>query len=237
MKRIEKEESGMFVVNQPDHAIMSIVFVGANEYPLSETIHDNLYELSKLSDIVFIFHKDGAKGINKDRFCNLYSGCAWTEASKSIVKSLLFVGEYDRNIFQNHVGYLIFSDIRTIPHISEENKKKVLSIVSSSVSDPILSLDRLTAEELCAIYSEPSDISSWIARPINKNDKKYTIWKSSSDIIFLRPGTVSEFSTLSTEYKDSFSWDDIRYFIASAVKRLGKENIGPDIFSVNFNVK
>ena len=233
MKRIEKE-NGMFVVNQPTHAIMSIVFIGTSEYPLTESIHDDLYELSTFSDIVFIFYKDGAKGINKDRFCNLYSGSAWVEESKSIVKSLLFVGEYDKNIFQNHTGYLIFNDIRSIPHISDKNKEKILSIVSSGTNDPILSLTRLSAEELCAIYSEPSDISSWITRPINKSDKKYTIWKSTSDIIFLRPALVSEFNTLSPEYKDSFSWDDIRYFIASAIKRLGKDNIDSNIFSVNF---
>ena len=231
---MKTKENEAYVVNQPTHAILSIIFIGSDLYPLSKNIHDNLYNLSQISDLFFVFHKSGMSGINPDKFCNLYSACGWTYSSSSLVDTFLFVGQYDMNIFKNHSGYLVFNTIQSIPAISEEDKTKIQGINSSGTVDPILEMTRLTSDELYRIYSTPSDISSWITRPVNRNDRKYSIWSSPSRIIFFRPSLFSKFFTTTKEYNDSFSWDDIRYYIASAIKMLGLTNINSEILTVDF---
>ena len=214
---MKKERNEVYVINQPQKALMSIVLIGKNEYPLTDRIHDRLYELSCISDLFFIFHGEGNRGINEDKFCNLYSGCGWMIAGDSLPGSFIRAGKYGNEIFKTPAGYLVVSDVYALPEIETENIQK---INGSGLLLPIFKERRLGTDEFYQIYNSPADIVSKLSRPIDKLDKKYSIWTSESDIIFFRPDLFEKFETLPAEYTRSFSWSDIRYFIASAVKKL-----------------
>ena len=221
MKRNTNE---VFVVNQPSHSILSIVFVNNSKYPLSEESHNRLYELSKFSDLFFVF-KSWSKEINLDKFSNLYSGCAWIVADGSLVETFLKVGLYSTSIFKCHTGTLVFPDINDLVEITEKESGRIQAVNMSSMSDPILKLSRLTAAELFDIYKTPKTLLGK-----DSNSGKYTIWKNESKIVFFRPSLFNKFSdTLSDEYIRSFSWSDIGYFIASGIRRLGLETTEADI--------
>ncbi len=223
---MKKERNEVFVINQPQKALMSIVLIGKNEYPLSEKIHNRLYELSCISDLFFIFHDEGNRGINEDKFCNLYSACGWMIVNDSLPDTFIRAGKYGNEIFKKAAGYLVVSDVYSLPDIATDTIQK---INSSGLLQPIFKERRLGTDEFYQIYNSPADIVSKLTRPTDGLDKKYSIWTSDSDIIFLRPDTFVKFETLPAEYIRSFSWSDIRYFIASAVKKLLIGNTNSDI--------
>lgn len=224
---MKKETNEVYIVNQPKKSILSIIFVGKNEYPFSESIHNRLYDLSEISDLFFIFHNGGNHGINEDKFCNLYSGCGWTISSSCLPETFLKIGKYSINIFKSHTGFLILNSVYNVPNI-KDIENNILSINSGGLVEPIFKERRLTSDEFYKIYNNPGDIGSILSRT-SKLDKKYSIWTSDSDIIFLRPDTFNRLETLGSEYFESFSWTDIRYFIASGIKRLMIGNTNCDI--------
>jgi hypothetical protein len=214
---MKKERNEVYVVNQPQKALMSIVLIGKNEYPLSERIHNRLYELSCISDLFFIFHGEGNRGINEDKFCNLYSACGWMISRDSLPETFIRAGKYGNEIFKTPAGYLVVPDVYDLPDIAADIIQK---INASGLVQPIFKERRLGTDEFYQIYNSPADIVSKLTRPTDGLDKKYSIWTSESNTIFLRPDTFGKFETLPAEYIKSFSWSDIRYFIASAVKKL-----------------
>lgn len=214
---MKKERNEVYVVNQPQKALMSIVLIGKNEYPLPEKIHSRLYELSCISDLFFVFHGEGNRGINEDKFCNLYSGCGWMIAGDSLAETFIRAGKYGNEIFKTPAGYLVIPDIYDLPEVATDNIQK---INASGLVQPIFKERRLGTDEFYQIYNSPADIVSKLTRPTDKMDKKYSIWTSESSTIYLRPDTFEKFETLPAEYVRSFSWPDIRYFVASAVKKL-----------------
>ena len=224
---MKKEINEVYIVNQPKKSILSIVFIGKNEYPLPKDIHDRLYDLSGVSDLFFIFHNGGNRGINEDKFCNLYSGCGWIIAGDVLPQTFLKVGEYSSNIFKCHTGFLVISSIYDIPGI-KEIEERIVSINSGGLVEPIFKERRLGSDEMYKIYNSPTDIGSFLNKTPG-NDKKYSSWTSESSIIFLRPDILEKLKTLGEDYNKTFTWTDIRYFIASGVKRLMIGNTSCDI--------
>ena len=147
-------------------------------------------------------------------------------AGDSLAESFIRVGKYGNEIFKAAAGYLVISDVYNLPNIPIENIQK---INASGLLQPIFKERRLGTDEFYQIYNSPADIVSKLTRPTDGLDKKYSIWTSDSDIIFLRPDIFGKFETLPAEYIRSFSWSDIRYFIASAVKKLLIGNTNSDI--------
>lgn len=217
-KDMKKAKNEVYIVNQPRKSIMSVVFIEKNEYPLPEKIHDRLYSLSELSDLFFVFHGEGNKGINEDKFCNLYSACGWIISGGNLPETFLKVGSYSNNIFKTHTGFLVFYSVFDIPDI-DGISENITSVNSGGLVQPIFKERRLGTDEIYKIYNSPADIGSLLNKT-DGLDKKYSIWTSDSNLIFLRPDMFNKLETLGEDYIKSFSWSDIRYFIASGTKRL-----------------
>ena len=56
-----------------------------------------------------------------------------------------------------------------------------------------------------------------------------------SNVAFFRPSLFEKLDSLEDEYVDSFTWDHIRYFLASACEYLGIKRIDHDMFYLNVN--
>lgn len=220
-----------FAADNTKKSLMSLIIVGQGEFPLSQEIHDRIYQLSKVSDLFFIFTE--TPKIDPDKFCSLYSGSAWIISSGNLVKTYLKAMSYTYEILSNgnYRGTLTAYDIRELPEINEE---KLLRIVGSALVQPILKMERLGPDEMYDIYSLPEKTVLFEKRGI-KGDKKYSSWKGTSKLIFFRPGVVSN-GLLSFEskegYIETFTWKDIRYFLASSIMYLGVGHTDSEVLDV-----
>lgn len=221
-----------FTVDNTKKSLISLIIVGQGEYPLSQEIHDRIYQLSKVSDLFFIFTE--TPKIDPDKFCSLYSGSAWIISSGNLVKTYLKAMSYTYEILSsgNYRGTLTAYDIRELPEIDGE---KLLRIVGSALVQPILKMERLGPDEMYNIYSLPDKTSLFERNSSVKGDKKYSSWKGTSKLIFFRPGVVPS-GLLSFEskegYVETFTWKDIRYFLASSIMYLGVGHTDSEVLDV-----
>lgn len=218
MKKIVNE---VFVVNQPRKSIMSIVFVGKPSYPVPEEIHDKLYTIAQETDLFFIFHNSSESGINPDKFCNLYSGCGWMISGGTLSQTFLKSMEYSSEIFKCHSAFLVFNDLLELPNPAQ-TIEKAMTMNLEGIESAVFVPRRLKSEEMFKIYSkpEPKKLESVFGATTEDGlDKKYSIWTSESKALLIKRKMLDSFKGLGDEYINSFSWDDIRYFIASATKR------------------
>ena len=231
----------IYVVNQPRKPLLSVVFVSKPEYPLPQDIHDELYLLSEETDIIFVFHSDAVKGINPDKFCNLYSGCGWILAD-SIVDSFIKTIEYSENIFKSHGGVLIYNDVYKISKTNEITRKSN-ELLRGGISSPVFVPRRLSSEEIYDIY-KITDSGTAVSRMLGSigkkeedvNDRKYSIWTSNSDAIYMKLDVASKIlCTAKEDYTKTFTWEDIRYFIASTVQRARVNVINSEVDDLDIN--
>lgn len=269
--KINKGE--VYVINQPKHTLLSIIVVNSNIYDL---IHNNFYNLSKVSDIIFLFsdfYNNDQRRINKEKFTSLYQACGFIDCPGSDINSYLFkMLSYSKEIFNKHVGYLITeTSLLTGIEINDEFNNKLLEITGSSIIKPIFKIRRSTNSELKKIYYETDDtdkvtkekhnnlISNFIGvlsevikecdpKKVkedeikeNKDFGKYCSYSSDSEILYFKNGTINLFCTYYKnnkikEYVKTFSFkSDVRFLLASFVRKLNIENLDSDIKDLNIN--
>lgn len=218
-KLIDKD--GVFLISQPKHKTSSIVVVG-NEFPLSLDKHENIDRLSEVSDIIFVFSSNSFNNhlsIDKDKFTSLYNGCGWVDYNEFISESVMKVLYYDREIFNDHLGFIITSTWNLSNYVF--NPKEYLRILGSSLQLPILSIKRRDNIELFETYSKLSIFSR------NEYDKFFK-YKSQSNILFFRKPIVDLFLNHWTENEDyfkTFTDIDCNNMFASLIKYLNLSNI------------
>lgn len=230
MKKYYTDE--VYVVNQPKHSLISVVLVDRLNYPVRDITHNRLFKLSEISDLFIVF-KD-ARGIDPDKFAKLYTACAWIvkDVVKTEVETFLKALEYSMVIFDSHAGYLTF-ELDCLPDMSN---MKLEEIVASGINWPIFEAKRLSANEMHDIYEVEED-RSLFQKLFNTDDgrREYTTWKMTSYVAFFRPWLIPRFMDLSEDYIRSFTWGDIKYFMASACEYLGVNRIDSDIYDLDIN--
>jgi hypothetical protein len=239
MKKVKTNE--VYVVNQPKHAIMTFMFIDPKE-ELLYSCHELILKFSENTDVIFIFKN--INGIDPDAFAKVYGGCSWIVSDKNLTKTFIKTLTYAIIIFKDPVGFLTFdiADYRLNCYYSVNSMEisKLEQVAASSISWPIFEASHLSGDEMYEIYSRnnKSEDNNFISFPWTKPVEKrreYTTWKMTSFTAFFRPSLFEKLNTLSDDYIESFTWNNIKYFLASACEYLGMKRINYDIFSLNVN--
>lgn len=253
-----KTKDEIFVINQPKKSIISIVIVNDLSFPLTNTLHDNIFELEELSDVLFIF-PDSTKNINIEKFANLYRSIGWIESGGNLSKTIMKTLDYCINIFENqYVGFNIVNtkDIKD-EKLTNRLKDNINKVNLSSVKMPIFSISRLGPSELYDIYKDDNMTSlipiqtkvNWKFWEKSEEDKTlekkdsvnmFSTYKSESKVLYFKVNTIK---TLVEFYKidgntakfESFVWDDCRYMFASMIKYFGIDNHNCNIDDLDFS--
>lgn len=254
----------VYIFNQPKHIFISLVIV-KNNIPLTTEIHNAIEKIREISDVIFIFsdfHFPKTKNINKIKFSNLYRGIGFIDLSDDNIGNGIFkILEYSDQIFNKHLGSIIFDTDSNINSENIENiKEKILQIGSSSIIKPILKIERLSTENFYELYKEDEkekeekiNKQKFFRFPmfINKCKNSDTVFENlkgaycsyttDSDIIFLKSSLTSILLSKyqSDEIKNiinSFSYNDnFRYMIASLLKILDIDNVDCNILDLDIN--
>lgn len=231
MERIKTDE--VYVVNQPKHAIISIIFIENPIANLDELYHNQIFKLAENTDVIFIFKS--IKGVNPDIFAKLYGACSWIISADSLVRTYLKTIRYSVVIFKNLVGILTFDLKWGLPNNLDITT--ISAVAGSNIAWPIFPAAHLSSKEMKEIYTIEDEPQ---LRLLFRKEKKarrneYSTWKLTSNTVFFRPRLLERFETLSNEYIESFGWDDIGYFIASACEYLGIKRLDFNMFNVNLH--
>lgn len=241
MKRQTNKEQ-MYVINQPKHLTSTIIVVG-DEFPLREEVHNDIEKLCEISDVLFMFAPSRfthQEDINFDKFASLYRSCAWVESGASLGRTLMYMVDYDREIFETHRSTLILNSW----DLGDIDTDKIMSLVSSSISKPIVKIERLKSDEFYEIYKEEeysNPILNYLKPRTDVLEKAFCSYKAISDLVFLRSNTIDTILSFydnreddfPKKYVKSFTGDDIKYLLGSLIKYLGL-----DYFDANYkNIK
>ena len=234
MKHIKKDE--VYVINQPKHAIMSLVFIDPNssnkyESNFMSTNHENILKLAENTDVMFIFKN--INGINPDVFSKVYGACSWIISEKNLARTFIKAIAYSIIIFKKLSGFLTLD---VSDNFGKINIDLLNEVAGSAVSWPIFEAKHLNSDEMFEIYkTENTSTSVWNWFKDSTPEREYTTWKMVSNVAFFRPSLFEKLDSLEDEYVDSFTWDHIRYFLASACEYLGIKRIDHDMFYLNVN--
>lgn len=234
MNKIKTNE--VYVINQPKHSIMTFIFIDP-KLELMETCHSLILKLAENSDIMFIFKS--IRGIDPDAFSKVYGACSWIVSDKIVAKTFVKAFAYSIAVFKDFVGFLTFDNYSTnsIKYcMSDSDIERLVQVAGSGITRPIFSASHLNVEEMYDIYRTdniPEPILPWKKRPDVR--REYTTWKMTSESAFFRPSLFEKLNTLSEDYIDSFTWESIRYFIASACEYLGIKRLNYSVFDLNIN--
>ena len=252
MEKFNKDQ--IYVVNRPNHPIVSIVVSNWETFPVSSKIHDNIIKLSENTDTIFLFSDNlfpSSKRIMKGKFTSLYKGCSFLSSSMELPVSIIKILLYCKEIFNHHLGYLICngSDLENTI-LDDDFFKKVLEITDSSIVKPIYKLRRLSERELFSYYSrENNDLkmdSRFIERFIDRFDNHYYVEKedvyfkycnytTNSTFMYFKNGIVNKILRFNNsfdeliDYSKTFTSSDFRYFLSNLVKVSGIDNLDMDI--------
>lgn len=221
------------VIHQPKHTICSVIVMNTG-YPLSPEVHEGIFKLGEVSDLMFIFSRKlfpvETSGISPEKLTTLYGGCAWTEytydSGPSIGMTIFRALLYCQEIFDKHIGYTI-SQASDLVRINEVCKNLV-KINMSSVAKPIYKIRRLGSEELFKFYKQSGkkekmgcgglsvfsgiDLENIKASILGKllyekePDCRYCTWHSESKVMYFRNGTIKTMLAmfLNVDEKDKF---------------------------------
>lgn len=251
VKMNEKEE--IYVINQPKHIIASLILMDT-PYPLEKSVHESLFKLGKISDLIFIFSQQHfpveTASIRKDKFTTLYQGCAFMETGNSgLAEGVMKLLLYCQEVFDKHLGYNITlcSQLGNITDITTEN---IVKLQSSAIVKPVFKASRLSAEELYEFYKDSQkekEVRSMDDFCMNiifskilgeeftgTTDCRYCTWKSESPIMFFKNGVIKIIldKVSQDEYKNivkTFTDPDIRYLFANLTELCGISNINYNI--------
>lgn len=227
------KKDNVFVINQPKHAILSVVLV-MNDYPIPQEVHKGIDRLCGYSDVAFIF--SGAANINKEKFASLYEACLWIDSDYSIPDTVFKVLEYDTEIFKSHPGYVILNsnDIKDV-----DNSKKIIDLTASSVTYPIYKQLKYDALDYYYVYKELT--CSNIFKRKKDIDKMHLTTTSQSGMYF-KQGTINILldywrNSENNDFIHSFDsiTQDIYPLFSSMIRHFGLEHIDADPFNLVTN--
>lgn len=235
-------DNSVFVIKQPQCSICTVIFVDSRKLPLDEKSHKAIDELRKFSDVFFVFSEVlGLKGIDLEKFSTLYSACAWTKGDL-VGSTMIGALEYSVEVFKRHKVFLLTDTTRLETAVIDQEKIYNISL-SGSVA-PIFKLDRLTSEELGKIYMTDEEEREWTfgflhSKSPKIKDRLNSLYKSTSNILFIRDLTVESLLVKITdkkfrEYVETFTEDDFSYLIASLIVYLGIDNINCSLEKLNY---
>lgn len=205
----KRKDNEVIVIHQPRHSICSIVLMDSS-YPLEKEVHEGIFKLGEVSDIIFIFSSTyfpkNTSMIDKDKFCTIYGGTAWIEQglSVSVGETLLKVIKYCKHIFNSHTEYtfLMCSGFS----IAEKIIPNLMKVALSGIIKPIYSCERLGAERMYDIYKKRGskeenkgggDVIKGIIKKITSRitetgyDCRYCTWSCNSEIMFVKIGILN----------------------------------------------
>lgn len=230
------EKDAVYINQQPKHSLLSIVVVGDN-FPQPQEVHEGLFNLSGISDVIFIFsdkYFHSSKNCQKSKFVSLYNACGYIDSYSSLPETLLQVFMYDKEIFKCHTGIALMNSWNIGSNISLLEK-----INASNIKKPIYKPRHLNSEEYFDIYKKVEKIN-WIGKEKTLEDdtvNMYSTHGTESNVVFLRPDIINLILKFDKEpglknYISSFDNSDLRYFIASTLNYLGIEALGINIGEV-----
>lgn len=217
MNKIKDE---VFVINQPSHALLSIIFLDS-EFPLAEGVHNNIFKLCDISDVVFIFSDKyfSSKRVNKMKFSSIYKSCCWINSKDSLPATLLKFFEYDFEIFKNHVGYMIMnsSDLGKVD-IDEKLINNTNKFMREDINNPIFKIKTKTSEEMLDIYGldEDCEDEDEVERSLFSKvlDKLTTLIKGNKVV------KIDEEEDISNMFSTYYSESEILFIKSSVVKSI-----------------
>lgn len=250
----------VYVINQPNHSLLSIVVVDdKTDFPLSENIHNNIEKLREISDIIFLF-SNNSKNINRKKFTSLYRACGYIESDRNINETLLKLLYYSLEIFGSKIVGNIIVNISDLEEFSDKLRDNIIKINMSPVMKPIFKIRRLSSKEYYDIYKIKTDnisngmtLTSYFLEyttginiinqfKSNKIDNigMYSSFTSDSKILYFKTPVIKLIISFwkgeensRENYTKSFKNNDVRYFLSSVVKYLGIEVMDLEIENLN----
>ena len=229
MKRQTNKEQ-VYVINQPRHITSSIIVLG-DVFPLHQEAHNDIEKLCEISDVLFIYapkHFTRQKEINFNKFSSLYKSCAWIESGACLGSTLLHMIEYDQEIFGCHRNTIILNSDK----LGNIDTEKLVSLSSSSLSKPILEIERLSSEEFYEIYHEDeytNPILNYLKPKKEALERAFCSYRVTSDLAIFREDTLNTImkfydnpeDEFPKQYVRTFTEDDVMYMLGSLIKYLG----------------
>jgi hypothetical protein len=226
-------KNAVYVLKQPEHSIATIVFV---EGELTEKVHNNLDKLRTISDLIFIFSDtfDITKKIDCKKFSSLYLSNAYI-VGQNLTSPFIEILKYCQNIFKNQFAYLI-TDTMKLDNIdiSDNILEKAQNITLSDISNPILTKTRLSVYELMEIYVKPTKKIWYKGNDCRAN----STYRSTSKLMYIKNHTITNLLNLlqgEDEYIETFTEQDISYFLVSALDKFNIGVLNNDIETIEFN--
>jgi hypothetical protein len=150
---MEKEKKYVWVVKQPSHSIVSFVRFTKVDGPIEPHAFCFLEELSKKSDIIFIFPSGSELLVDRQKLTSLYNGCAYTtENNDDVVNTILFAIQYVNRVFQRHLSYILFKDLQSFPEKEERFFHNLDQFNMSNSLSAVCEVERLSPDRLYDIY-------------------------------------------------------------------------------------
>ena len=224
----------MYIQRQPSHILLSIIKVSENP-EISNVIHEVLFELEKISDIIFIFPERAF--LSKRKFTSLYQGCGWTSYT-NLPETFVDILRYDKEIFEGHTG-ILYANLEDLGKTMISDIPRLPLILGSTVVSAVFEYSRLGTKEFKEIYElkEPTKISEiimmWLTSERDEDTSgMYCIYKSTSPImLFPKPALIDKILEGATkDYLETFRDFDLHYLLASLSVKVGIK-----ILNKNFN--
>ena len=163
-------------------------------------------------------------------------------SDKILAKTYIKAITYAIIIFKDLVGFLTLDNCSGFSNYGDKvyfDMTLLKEIASSALSYPIFEATHLSSSEMFEIYrtGQPQETKKFPVFPWSRGERgrEYTTWKMTSRTAFFRPSLFEKLSTLSEDYIESFTWNNIKYFLASACEYLGVKRINHEIFELNVN--
>lgn len=149
-----------YVIRPPKKSFCIFLEVDTN-FPLSLIANDGIENLKKVGfDIFFLLPtvlNPAVKKINPLKFCTLYEGLGFKviDSKESLVRSMFQTGEYIALLENGYVG-ISYERLSTIEKLTLEELttlfNKFVTISTSTISSPVLKIERRGSEELWEDY-------------------------------------------------------------------------------------
>jgi hypothetical protein len=227
---MKEKENEFIILEQPGKSILSIILVDG-DFPMSEESHAGIERLREVSDIFFIIPESSSRNLVARNFGSLYQGLGYIVGGKGITNSELLMKtfEYDKEIFGNHILVLITQ----LSDFSKLGGERLQGIAASSLVKPIMKTRRLTSQEFYEIYKAREEKIIYKYLPIiheGSSERIYTTHIGITPEILLRPASIQKILEFWEKEDDkgftgvgyvcSFTQPDLRYFMASLLKRM-----------------
>ncbi len=210
----------IYILEQPKCIEMSILVIG-KDWKMGDLNHKLLDSLAEKTDLFLIFI--GHPEINKEKMASLYRASGYVIAEKGQGIALKNLLRYEKEIFQDkHLSFLVVQP-ESDPGFLEKTRKWT----ESGMGKPIFNLKRVGWQELSEYYIQEVEKKRWWEFWKKKKEPdlsgKYSTHNSDSPVIFFKTGILNILIKLEDSYIETFKETDIRYFLASAMARLGIE--------------